>query len=341
VALKISDIGEKRLISEFVRPFFNEMDEVGGVGDDCAMLEMASSGVCLISTDRVPADLIAFRLRILDYEGLGRYLACLNISDIAACGGRPLALLLNLGLPNDLDYEHFKSLCKGFKDAAEKHGCRVLGGDISSSNEISLSATSIGIAPKDKVLTRRDAKEGDKIFISRQLGLTPTAFAYYLECQSMRPILSESEIDILRRQFTNIDPLVSMGIALSESGRCTSCMDNTDGVGQSLLELSLASGVSFVIDVDTFQLDPLVEKIAAEVGDDAIELAFSAGADFSLIGTLDGRWLEKQGHALFDPSLQIIGHVEAGSGVKVRSASGEKPLEFSGWNYFLQETPIA
>src|SRR4051812_32258242 len=106
--LKISDIGEKRLIQEFIRPLFNSADRVEGVGDDCAMLSAPEGQLWLFSTDRVPADLIAFRLGVLDHCGLGRYLARLNISDIAACGGTPVALLLNLGLPDDFPYEDFK-----------------------------------------------------------------------------------------------------------------------------------------------------------------------------------------------------------------------------------------
>ena len=94
----IGEIGEKRLITEFIRPFFNETNAPEGVGDDCAMVATDGATV-LLSTDRVPADLISFRLGILDFEGLGRYLAVLNISDIAACGGTPKALLLNFGLP--------------------------------------------------------------------------------------------------------------------------------------------------------------------------------------------------------------------------------------------------
>jgi thiamine-monophosphate kinase len=333
LALKISDIGEKRLISEFVRPFFNASNDVSGVGDDCAMLQMAGPGIWLFSTDRVPADLIAFRLGILDYEGLGKYLAFLNISDIAACGGRPMALLLNLGLPNDLEYPSFKSLCKGFRDAAEHYSCRVLGGDISSSSEISISATSIGIAQKDRVLTRRHAQEGDSIFISRPLGLTPTAFAYLLRCQS-KAILSTQEVDSLRRQFTDIYPLVSIGIALSESGNCSSCMDNTDGVGQSLLELSESSGVCFVVNAGSLHLDPMIRKVADDLGDNPIELAFSAGADFSLVGTLKGTWSQADVSAAYGSSLEIIGHVEKGGGVTLDSNSEKTPLRFSGWNYF-------
>jgi len=332
--LRIYDIGEKRLISEFIRPLFNSRNELEGVGDDCAMLDAPDGQVWLFSTDRVPADLIAFRLGIIDYYGLGRYLACLNISDIAACGGRPLALLLNLGLPNDLAYEDFKALCKGFGKLAEKHGCRVLGGDITYSKEMSISATSIGKTEKIRVLTRRGAQNGDTIFISRALGLTPAAFAYHLRCQKSVLDISQKEILSLNGQFTDIEPLVALGITLSASNYCTSCMDNTDGVGQSLLELSNESKKAFVVGQEEIELPTVVNKIANSLGEDPIRLAFSAGADFSLIGTLRGSWSQTHVSNQFGTDLRVIGHVEDGEGVYLETSVERVPLEFSGWNYF-------
>src|SRR2546429_2979823 len=84
--LTISDIGEKKLIHDFIKPFFNADNEPYGVGDDCAMVRVGDE-VVLFSTDRVPADLTAFRLGILDYGGLCGYFARFNTIDNAACGG--------------------------------------------------------------------------------------------------------------------------------------------------------------------------------------------------------------------------------------------------------------
>jgi thiamine-monophosphate kinase len=330
----ISDLGEKRLIAEFVAPLFNPSGEVGGVGDDCAMIEGADGYVWLFSTDRVPADLISFRLGIIDHYGLGRYLAWLNISDIIACGGKPLALLLNLGLPTDFLYDDFRMLCRGFGDAATKYSCRVLGGDISSSREISISATSIGKVLRGHVLTRRGAHPGDTVFISRPLGLTPAAFGYYLRCSRGESGLSEDVTARLDRQFTAIEPLALLGAVLSESGRCTSCMDNTDGVGQSLLELSMASGTAFVIDSTRLALEPLVLQIASCLGEDPVQFAFGAGADFSLVGTLDGEWSQSDAESHFGRNVRVIGHVEDGAGVSLETTTGRTGLQFSGWNYF-------
>src|SRR4051812_15727761 len=98
-AVTIGEIGEKQIIERFLRPLFNPNNDENGVGDDCAAVELPSGTLGLYSTDRVPADLISYRSGVLDNFGLGRYLAVLNLSDIAACGGSPQALLLNFGLP--------------------------------------------------------------------------------------------------------------------------------------------------------------------------------------------------------------------------------------------------
>jgi thiamine-monophosphate kinase len=330
----ISAYGEKRLIAEFIRPLFNQSNKVGGVGDDCAMLDLGNGQILLISTDRVPADLTAFRLGILDYNGLGRYLASLNLSDIAACGGKPEALLLNLGLPSTLTYAHFTTMCQGFGDVAAKFGCEVLGGDITQSAELSISATCIGRVTRDRVLTRRGATPGDAIFVSRPLGLTPASFAFHLQASTSGLEISESELTNLRRQFTLL-PMMELATWLSSTQRCSSCMDNTDGIGQSLLELSTESKVAFVLDGDSLIIPPIVQKIADGLGAESIHLAFSAGADFSLVGTTgDRRLFEGTGPLSDGQDLQVIGWIEAGSGVWIQQDGDRKPLAFSGWNYF-------
>jgi thiamine-monophosphate kinase len=336
----ISTFGEKRLIAEFIRPLFNRENSIGGVGDDCAMLDIGDNRLLLLSTDRVPADLTAFRLGILDYRGLGRYLACLNLSDIAACGGKPQALLLNLGMPGDLRYPDFQELCRGFGDLAAEFDCRVLGGDITHSDALSISATCVGQVQANQVLTRRGARPGDSIFLSAPLGLTPAAFAAFLRTTPAKCGLKEVEVETLRQQFTAIRPRFDLSLRLVETNACSSCMDNTDGVGQSLSELAAESGAAFVMDEGGLQIPALVKTIAAATNDDPLQLAFGSGADFSLVGTLRGGWSASELDALgFGGSLQLIGSVEAGNGVWLRRDGGQEPLKFAGWNYF--EPPAA
>jgi thiamine-monophosphate kinase len=328
--VRISDIGEKSLIRDFIKPYFNAADDPAGVGDDCAMVTFGNE-VALLSTDRVPSDLTAFELGILNFHGLGDYLARLNLSDIAACGGQAVGLLLNLGLPNDIAYEDVLALCRGFGSRAELHGATVLGGDVTSARELSISATSIGKAVRGQVLTRRGATPGDSIFISRPVGLTPTAFRVFLG--KLESQFSTDSLALLRRQFTDMQPMLSLGQLLAASGQCGVCMDNTDGIGQSLSELSQASKCALVVQAAALQISPVVEQLSRAIGVRPFDMVFDGGADFSLVGTLHGTWTNESASARFNHPLEIIGVVEAGQGVWLNDEQ-KKPLAFRGWNYF-------
>ncbi len=330
--LRISDIGEKRLISEFVSPLFNSENEITGVGDDCAMVPCGDEYM-LLSTDRVPADLISFRLGLINYSGLGAYLANLNLSDIAACGGMPIGILLNLGLPNSMLFDDLKDLCSGALGAVVAQSAKVLGGDLSSSSELSISATSFGRVLQNEVLTRRGARPGDIVFASRPLGLTPAAFAYFLELRPRGFRVSDSEEDELKEQF-GLPPLVALGRALATSGHCTACMDNTDGIGQTLSELSALSGVGIVIDYESVSIPAVVEKIARELQVDPIQLAFRAGADFSLVGTLCEHYTVLSTNS----NVQAIGVCEEATGLFLRKRSTITALQVDGWNYYCSNT---
>ncbi|HWD92258.1 MAG TPA: thiamine-phosphate kinase [Verrucomicrobiae bacterium] len=328
----ISSVGEKEFIRDFIKPYYNEKDDPAGVGDDCAMVAFGDE-VALLSTDRVPSDLTAFKLGILDYCGLGDYLARLNLSDIAACGGRAIGLLLNLGLPSDVAYDDILSLCRGFGSGAERHGATVLGGDITSACELSISATSIGKAKRGCVLTRRGAKPGDSIFVSRPLGMTPAAFHVFLGKLESR--LPSDSLKLLRRQFTDLEPMLSLGQLLGEGGQCGGCMDNTDGIGQSLAELSEASKCALVVEGSALKIPSVVERVGQIIGLPPVEFIFNGGADFSLVGTLRGQWSSEHASTQYKHPLEIIGHVEVGNGVWLEDGQC-KPLTFRGWNYFYQ-----
>jgi len=326
----LSEVGEKALIRDFIKPFFNSADDPAGVGDDCAMVAFGDE-VVLLSTDRVPSDLTAFKLGILDYHGLGDYLARLNLSDIAACGGRAVGLLLNLGLPNDIAFDDVQTLCRAFGACAERHGATVLGGDITSACELSISATAIGRIARERVLTRRGAKPGDSIFISRPLGLSPAAFHAFLN--RLESQLSADSLTLLRRQFTGMEPMLSLGQSLGASGQCGACMDNTDGIGQSLSELSEASKCAFVVCSSALQIPSVVENVSRIIGVRPFDFIFNGGADFSLVGTIRGEWSSERATAHFGHTLEVIGRVEPGQGVWLEDGQ-RRPLVFSGWNYF-------
>jgi thiamine-monophosphate kinase len=326
----LSDIGERALIAEVVRPIFNPDGVPVGVGDDCAALAVPAGSEVLASTDRVPADLTAFRLGILDYRGLGDYLGRLNLSDIAASGGRPLGLLFNAGVPGSMQVSDFAEVCAGLQAAAERSGCWVVGGDVSVSEELSLSATVLGVAPVGQCLLRGGAVPGDAIFATRSVGLTPAAFATVASECPMLELDGQSE-DLLLAQFTAMEPLLELGEALRCHG-ATSLTDNTDGFAQSLHHLAEASEAAFVVETSRLQLHPVVRLVAEAVEARAAEFALGPGADFSLVGTIDPAALPS-----LPAEVMRVGTVEEGAGVWLSEGGSRRSVAPSGWNYFQGE----
>ncbi|MBV9992061.1 MAG: thiamine-monophosphate kinase [Alphaproteobacteria bacterium] len=334
----VADVGEKFLIEQMLRPMFNPDNNRNLAGDDCAAIEVPPGSFVIASTDRVPADLISFRAGVLDFEHFGRYLGVLNLSDIAACGGVPLVILFNCGLPSELRVDALAAISRGLRDVASRFGCKIAGGDVTSASELSLSATIIGHVDKRRMLRRSGARAGDSIFVSRSLGLTPVALDYCLNRKNYAA-LTGNDTRRLEAQFTALDPEIDLGQKLSAHGMCTSCMDNTDGVGQCLLELAREAGYGFVVMPDRVQLDPIVAAVASRNGVDALDFALGPGADFALVGTLSGEWSDEKACHTFGGALRILGTVVEGDGVYLARNGAMQRFVPRGWNYFVPPPP--
>ena len=333
--MKLSDIGEKALIADYIKPLFNPTNRAESVGDDCALIPITSKLYVCVSTDRVPPDLISFKLGLIAYRELGRYLAVLNISDIAAAGGEPSALLLNLAFPRDFDLADFQEILAGAKEAAELYGAKVLGGDLSDAREMNLVATSIGTVSKQEALLRSGARPGDRVFCSNDLGMTPTAFLHYLYHGDRAPMrLSLDEEAVLTSNFRHPRARVTLGRSLAKSGRCTAAMDVTDGISQSLCEIAASSGIGIVLDVASLPIHQLSVKITNYYGADLIETILGPGADFQLVGTLNTT--THQHHESLPLDVKIIGEVIEGRGLSLRCEDGRiVPFAPQGWNYYV------
>jgi thiamine-monophosphate kinase len=329
----LRDVGEKTLISDIIKPLLNPGRDRNSIGDDCAVIEVLGGGLVCISTDRVPADLVSYRLGIIDNYGLGSYLAVLNLSDIAAMGAEPRGLLLNLALPEHTSVEDLKALLSGARDACGTYGTAVIGGDLSSASELSISATSIGYA-EGNVLRRFGSEPGDSIYCTRHVGLTSTAFAYFLRAAPQGLSLEPHLEGLLKDQFRKPQALFEIAAKLRAEKIDVTAMDNTDGVGQTLLELAELNEVAFVIDPDLLPLHPVTKIVAEHLGEDLLELALGPGADFQLLGTLPGSCDTKV--VAERCGVSIIGEVENGSGVSRRAGDGTVPIKVTGWSYYSE-----
>src|SRR2546430_1923334 len=103
-------------------------------------------------------------------------------------------------------------------------------------------------------------------------------------------------------------------------------MDNTDGVAQSLSEISAESGCGIVVERELLSLPDIVTYIAGVAGEDPVDMAFGPGADFSLVGTVSRNIASDIVASGLCPEFRIIGRVEKGTGVHIADGAATRPL---------------
>jgi thiamine-monophosphate kinase len=330
---KISDYGEKRIISEIIKPLFNYGNDFG-LGDDAAILNFGNFSI-LATTDKIPEDLIALKLGLMTPEEHGRYLIAVNVSDIAAMGGNPIGILLNLSFPKYFDIEYFKCFLKGIKNASMEFSVPIVGGDTKWGSAPSLTATCIGISKKGRELRRSTAKVGDILCVSGEIGLFSTALIYFTFAKPKGIMLDAEEENILKRKLVYPMPRIKLGKLLAKSKICTSCMDITDGVGQTIKELSESSNVSYEIDERKIPCNKITYKLAKKIGCSWVDIALGVGLDLELLFTIDAEYVNK-----LKPIVPIGTVVKRNKSILLMEKSSVDLDTYGGWEHFMDLTPI-
>jgi thiamine-monophosphate kinase len=167
------------------------------------------------------------------------------------------------------------------------------------------------------------------------VGLTSTAFAYFLEAKPRGLALLPEEEDLLKDQFRKPRARVVLGERLASAGQRVTCMDNTDGVGQSLTELSELNDLAMVLRADELPIHPATAKVAEYLGRNAVDMALAAGADFQLVGTIEPARSEREAEEQIGHGLRIIGRTSPGAGLWLLDSKGSLcELKVPGWNYY-------
>src|SRR5215470_4671145 len=141
-----------------------------GIGDDCAVLRPPKGHEILVTTD-FTLENIHFRRAWHTPEVVGRRCLTRGLSDIAAMGGRPLAVFLSLALPADLPQNWVDRFMHGLLALARGHSVPLAGGDTAQSQKgILADIVVVGSVPNGKAVTRSGAKPGDRIYVTGDLG---------------------------------------------------------------------------------------------------------------------------------------------------------------------------
>ena len=175
--VKISELGEFALINKLTKLLKTKNPNVvRDFGDDVAFVRNGDSYLLLTVDTLVEG--VHF-LRRYGGNDIGWKLVSINVSDIAAKGGKPLFALITTALPPDLEVSYVEDIYKGIREALDFYEFDLVGGNTTSSEKICLDMSLIGTARR---LVFRDTPEiGDKIYVSGTLGDSRAGLELLLE----------------------------------------------------------------------------------------------------------------------------------------------------------------
>jgi len=219
-----------------------------GVENDAAQVDG------LVVTQDVLVEGVHFRFDLIDRRELGYRAAAVNLSDLAASGAEPVALIVSLAAPS---LDGAVELYEGIAEA----GVPVLGGDTTRAGSVVLSVTALGRS--ERVPGRTGAKPGDLLVVTGPLGAAGAAFR---EGRLARPPIRLAE----GRRLARV---------------AHAMLDISDGLGPDAGHIAERSGVRLVIDVDAVPLAPGATRADLEFGEDYELLAATPDPlDFTVIG---------------------------------------------------------
>jgi thiamine-monophosphate kinase len=269
-------------VDEFVliRRFFDRRVEDGsvhlGIGDDAALVVPDPDRELICTVDTVvagvhyPEDLPPF--------DVGYRAVAVNLSDIAAMGGRPRWMTLALTIP-DADTGWLSLFSEGLFTAAAGEGVSLIGGDTTRGPTTAISVQLIGDVAIGKAITRSGARPGDSVYVTGSPG---DASAGLELLKSGSDQTDESEYLVGRF----VRPMARVAFAASIAGHATAGIDLSDGLYADLGKLLRASGVGARLQIDALPLSAAI--LAKFEFDRAVMLGLAGGDDYELLFTAPG-----------------------------------------------------
>lgn len=312
------------LISKISSAFPDVPEGFEGIGDDCAILPQRDGMQTLVSTDML-VEGTHFLLEEIGARDLGWKSAAVNISDIAAMGGRPRATFLSLALPPSISESWAEEFIAGYRDISLRYACPLLGGDTTRSLErLCINVAVLGEAPSGSARKRSDARAGDLVCVSGPLGDSAAGLDVILSKCSR----GEIERELVERHYRPV-PRVETGIMLAGWSEVHAMMDISDGIGSDLRHILKASGLSARIDCAALPLSGSLLTYCSRRGLDPLKFALSGGEDYELLFTAAPSARERIG----GEGLHIIGELLPGDSGQILWKGGSMP-DYKGFTHF-------
>lgn len=267
----LGDLGEFELIERVVRAATRAGCTTGpgvslGMGDDAALLRVRAGEEVAVSTDaRVEG--VHFSWDVESPRTAGRIAVVAALSDLAAMGARPLGFTWALAAPPRLALRRFDGLARGLVAEAARHGCPLVGGNVTRARETSLALSVLGAVRRGRALRRR-ARPGDRVLVTGSLGASA---------------LARARAGRTGRRLRHVPvPRLRAGAALARLPGVSGCIDVSDGLDADLGHL-LGAGRSCAIDDARVPRPRGFDAACRRLRLDPVALARGGGDDYELL----------------------------------------------------------
>jgi thiamine-monophosphate kinase len=325
----LRDLGEFGLIDLIARKVRPSSAVRIGIGDDAAAFQWHSNCLALTTTDML-LEGVHFDLSFCDPFRLGRKALAVNLSDIAAMGGRPRSFLLSLAIPERFSIDFLNDFSSGLLEIADEFGVTLIGGDTCASRGgLVIGITLYGEQEEQKLTQRCTARPGESIFVTGYLGDSALGLKLLQEGHMKGKVID---------RHLDPTPRVHEGLALAEAGLTCSMIDISDGLLSDLGHITGKSAIGARLYLDKI---PLSREYSEHFGSEVHErysLALGGGEDYELLFTAPAhRKCEiEMLFRKFGTPVSEIGEITAIPGIRLLSPEGEAVHGIAtGYDHFL------
>jgi thiamine-monophosphate kinase len=285
-----------------------------GVGDDCALLAPAPGMQLAVTCDM----LVEGRhfLPTVDPFKLGHKALAVNLSDLAACGAKPLAFTLALSMPQ-ADEAWLEPFSRGLLALADEYGCELVGGD-TTRGPLNLCITAFGEVLQGQALLRSGARAGDDIYVSGTLGDARLALEVFRGTLSV----SADVFEAARARMEQPTPRVALGLSLR--GIATSAIDVSDGLlgdlGHILRQSSVGARIETSVAAGLMAVPGTLDE------NERLEYVLAGGDDYELVFTAPAVRRDAVQAAAREAHIPVtrIGRIEAEPGLRLVDSQGRE-----------------
>ena len=295
-----------------------------GVGDDGAIIHNDPAKNLVVATDTLvsgvhfPADSSPF--------DIGYRSVVVNVSDIAAMGGKPEWMTLALSL-RETNPEWLKGFSKGLFLASDEYSLNLIGGDLTKAEQNIITIQMIGEVDTDAQLLRSNAQPGELLFVSGTLGDAAAG----LEQFEKKVALNQYNQYLIERFFR---PTARVDIGQAIMDYASSSIDISDGLIGDLKKIMSASDVGALINIEDIPLSKEMLKIYEPKKSQTF--ALSGGDDYELLFTAPAENLSK----IMDISKEIdqkithIGNITENKNLECRKEGVIYEYQDEGYLHF-------